>query len=141
MSEKKTLKVCMRQRKAARLWRMVNMNLLMFTFVCMHYAELSGAQHRRRGKQPHYLRVWTRAGQTGARDTFHAILDCFMAEFVARRMAGAGDTAQEPGAVTWPVTGVTLTLQCRWRIKRTLLLELCCPRDNNKVNFSHLSSL
>ena len=108
---------------------------------CMHYAELSGAQHRRRGKQPHYLRVWTRAGQTGARDTFHAILDCFMAEFVARRMAGAGDTAQEPGAVTWPVTGVTLTLQCRWRIKRTLLLELCCPRDNNKVNFSHLSSL
>lgn len=64
--------------------------------------ELSGAQHRRRGKQPHYLRVWTRAGQTGARDSFHTILDCFMAEFVARRMAGAGagDTAQEPGGVS-----------------------------------------
>ena len=66
-----------------------------------------------------------------------------MAEFVARRMAGAGagDTAQDPGVTTRPVlvTGVTpLTLQCRWRIKRTLLLELCYPRDNSKVLFNNI---
>ena len=64
-----------------------------------------------------------------------------MAEFVARRMAGAGagDTVQEPGVTTRPVTGVTpLTLQCRWRIKRTLLLELCYPRDNSKVLFNNI---
>jgi len=63
--------------------------------------EMSGAQHRKRGKQPHYIRLWTRAGQTGERDTFNQILDKFVAEFVARRMSSTHD--KEDGDSTPPV--------------------------------------
>ena len=56
---------------------------------------MSGAQHRKRGRQPHYIRRWTRAGQTGGRDRFDEILETFMREFVAQRMAGGEDTSAE----------------------------------------------
>merc|ERR1712243_315963 len=49
--------------------------------------EMSGAQHRKRGKQPHFIRLWTRAGQTGARDRFNQVLENFVADFVSRRMS------------------------------------------------------
>ena len=71
-------------------------------FILCLSTEISGAQHRKRGKQPHYIRLWTRAGQTGERDTFNQILDKFVAEFVARRMSSTHD--KEDGDSTPPGT-------------------------------------
>ena len=55
------------------------------------WLEISGSQHRKRGKQPFFIRLWTRAGQTGARDKFNLILDKFVSEFVARHMTPSSD--------------------------------------------------
>merc|ERR1711902_247275 len=49
--------------------------------------ELTGSQHRKRGKQPHFIRLWTRSGQTDQRDAFNQILDNFVAEFVSANMS------------------------------------------------------
>ena len=49
--------------------------------------EMSGSQHRKRGKQPLYLRRWTRSGQTGERDRFNKILDKFVSHFISCHMS------------------------------------------------------
>jgi len=55
--------------------------------------ELSGSNHRKRGKQPHYLRVWTSSGKTTARQRFNKILHKFVDEFVSLHMGPEGQSA------------------------------------------------
>jgi len=52
--------------------------------------ELNGSQQRKRGRQPYFVRLWTRAGQTGQRDSFNKILDSFVREFVTVNMEESG---------------------------------------------------
>ena len=56
--------------------------------------EEGGSQQRRRGKQPHFVKLWTRAGQTGQRDRFNQVLENFVREVVAVNM----QTSSEPGS-------------------------------------------
>eukprot|EP00092_Neocalanus_flemingeri_P006682 GFUD01007217.1.p1 GENE.GFUD01007217.1~~GFUD01007217.1.p1 ORF type:complete len:301 (+),score=87.52 GFUD01007217.1:116-1018(+) len=52
--------------------------------------ELAGSNHRKRGKQPHYLRLWTSSSQTPARQRFNKILHQFVDQFVSVHMGGTG---------------------------------------------------
>jgi len=55
--------------------------------------ELSGSNHRKRGKQPHYLRLWTSSGKTTARQRFNKILHKFVDQFVSLHMGTEGQSS------------------------------------------------
>jgi len=48
--------------------------------------ELAGSNRRKRGKLPHFLKLWTSSGKTTARKLFNEILHKFMVEFVSMHM-------------------------------------------------------
>jgi len=51
-------------------------------------AELAGANHRKRGRGPHFSRLWLGSVGSPARARFDRILDRFMREFVCQRQGG-----------------------------------------------------
>jgi len=55
--------------------------------------ELAGSNHRKRGKQPHYLRLWTSSSQTPARQRFNRILHQFVDQFISVHMGADGQPA------------------------------------------------
>jgi len=55
--------------------------------------ELAGSNKRKRGKQPHFLRVWTSSGQSEARIRFNRILHQFVDQFVSLHMGEEGARA------------------------------------------------
>ena len=57
--------------------------------------EEGGSQQRRRGKQPHFVRIWTRAGQTGQRKTFNQVLERFVRQVVTANMQTSSDPGSE----------------------------------------------
>jgi len=56
--------------------------------------EQNGSQQRKRGKQPHFVKVWTRAGQTGKTKIFNQILESFVREVVSVNMQVTGEPAK-----------------------------------------------
>lgn len=56
--------------------------------------ELAGSNKRKRGKQPHFLRLWTSSGQTPARERFNRILHQFVDQFVSLHMGTEGQAAE-----------------------------------------------
>ena len=48
--------------------------------------EEGGSQQRKRGKQPYFVKLWTRAGQTGQRNSFNQVLEDFVTEVVTANM-------------------------------------------------------
>jgi len=56
--------------------------------------EQAGSNKRRRGKQPHFLRMWTSSGQTEARQRFNRILHQFVEEFVSLHMGEEGERVE-----------------------------------------------
>ena len=54
--------------------------------------EEGGSQQRRRGKQPYFVKLWTRAGQTGQRNTFNQVLGNFIREVVTANMQTSTQT-------------------------------------------------
>ena len=55
--------------------------------------EEGGSQQRRRGKQPYFVKLWTRAGQTDQRNAFNQVLENFVREVVTVNM----QTSTHPG--------------------------------------------
>ena len=56
--------------------------------------EQAGSNKRKRGKQPHFLRIWTSSGQTEARQRFNRILHEFVDKFVSVHMGEEGEVAE-----------------------------------------------